>query len=320
MSQTRFLTMTSQYEVPYCTDTLLHKDGSIEVIADLNQNNNDVVTGGERKKKNETRSKKNCNNKTNQLSTMMRRMKKPPRRQSTSNKQGGNNNPLVKQIQLRKSQSARITPKGRHGFLPQRPKALHVRSSSDCGTYDYSVASCNESNHNNKNKKDARPKSSITPQECVETTQQHDDSAHEQYDNNILMVSSSVSEEDNILGNNNKHKPRRELQESSTTLQSFYDMVTSSWRIDEHDKENAGLDLLDSKLVKEESSLTGETTSQFFFKEDFDTSTWFEVNNGISIFGAAVMTATVVIHPLVFAAGAATAVWAVGFLHGLEKG
>ncbi len=67
---------------------------------------------------------------------------------------------------------------------------------------------------------------------------------------------------------------------------------------------------------------SGSGRVDFFFKEDFDSSIWTEVNatSGISILGAAVMTATVVIHPLVFVAGAATAVWAVGFLHGLEKG
>ncbi len=83
----------------------------------------------------------------------------------------------------------------------------------------------------------------------------------------------------------------------------------------------------DTKLVRRNSSLTidpvSSSQSSFFMNEDFDSSTWLEVNapSGISILGAAVMTATVVIHPFIFMAGAATAtaVWAVGYVHGVEQ-
>ena len=66
--------------------------------------------------------------------------------------------------------------------------------------------------------------------------------------------------------------------------------------------------------------------SSFLQKDDFQASTWLDVvtsdsERSLSTVGfAAIMTATVVIHPIVFMTGAATAVWAVGLFHATEKG
>jgi len=57
---------------------------------------------------------------------------------------------------------------------------------------------------------------------------------------------------------------------------------------------------------------------------DFNRSTWEQVTQDsekLSAVGlAAVMAATIIIHPLVFVTGAATAMWAVGVFHAYEKG
>ena len=90
-----------------------------------------------------------------------------------------------------------------------------------------------------------------------------------------------------------------------------------------HENDNLSKSPTTGTLLTTITTTTIDQSSTFFAKEDFDTSTWLEVNmttNGISIFGAAVMTATVVIHPLVFVAGVGVSAWAVGVLHGLERG
>ena len=75
----------------------------------------------------------------------------------------------------------------------------------------------------------------------------------------------------------------------------------------------------------EEENQTGVEQS-FFCKDDFRVSTWSDVvtsdsERSLSTVGfAAIMAATVVIHPMVFMTGAATAVWAVGLFHATEKG
>lgn len=66
-----------------------------------------------------------------------------------------------------------------------------------------------------------------------------------------------------------------------------------------------------------------DNEKQFFKMDDFDPATWLEVDSerNISNVGfAAIMAATVMVHPLVFVTGAATAVWAVGVFHAVEKG
>ncbi len=254
----------------------------------LTQGDDDSNTNGLKK----SRSK-------NQLSTMMRRIKNPATRRRSAKQRDRDPSPA---INFRKAQSV-------ISIRPRRSAPRHARSSSDFGTY---VISDVEANRNRD--EDNIVSTSITKKQGVETS---DDNASD-----ILLVSSSVSEEDTITVKSNSDSDLN----GNSTFQSFYNMVTSSWRPEEDDKENAELDN-GSQLIRRNSVLmidgsSSESSVQFFLKEDFDSSIWSEVNatNGISIFGAAVMTATVVIHPLVFVAGAATAVWAVGALHAAEKG
>jgi hypothetical protein len=277
----------------YATD----QSGSIEVVVSQEQLRNPSIGDNDANRKKPKSAKP--------LSAMMRRIK-PPRRR---NKQ---RDPLVP-INLRKCQSAIVTPKQKGS------RGRHLRSSSDFGLYDYTMNltvddSVDETVDNTVNNivDDAVTSSKEDRRESIITSGSRD--IQEQHD--ILLVSSSISEESNII----KKSQTESVLTESLSLFSFYDMVTSSWR-NEDDKENPGGEE-DVKLVRRGSNLTEDNSSQFFFKEDFDASTWSEVNaaNGISILGAAVMTATVVIHPLVFVAGAATAVWAVGALHAAEKG
>lgn len=270
---------------------------------------------------------------------IMKRIKPPKlrgkqRSTSTSSVNRSGRGPLV-QINLRKIQSA-VSPTPRK--KTQGKNRRHSRSSSDFDIYDISHRN-NDENDGDNDDEESSSSSSRPMHMPMNDAKNHPVSNGE----DVLLVSNCVSEEETIL----RSRPR---SQSSSTLRSFsrefdrvdtlsisslYNMVTSSWKMDEGQDNH---DDHDSKtLVRRESGSTlGVTSSEdhalsssismnqtpFFLKEDFDTSTWLEVNatNGISILGAAVMTATVVIHPLMFVAGAATAVWAVGFLHGLEKG
>lgn len=60
----------------------------------------------------------------------------------------------------------------------------------------------------------------------------------------------------------------------------------------------------------------------YYKKEDFVKSNWVRASReGVSVLGMAIIaTATVIVHPLVFVAGAATAIWAVGVFHAVEEG
>ena len=79
-----------------------------------------------------------------------------------------------------------------------------------------------------------------------------------------------------------------------------------------------------SNNAGEDDMSTSDLTT--FESSDFQSATWRQVlttdgQNSLSAMGfAAVMTATVIIHPLVFVTGAATAVWAVGVFHAVGKG
>mmetsp|Transcript_21413 Transcript_21413/g.31779 ORF Transcript_21413/g.31779 Transcript_21413/m.31779 type:complete len:431 (-) Transcript_21413:1457-2749(-) len=71
------------------------------------------------------------------------------------------------------------------------------------------------------------------------------------------------------------------------------------------------------------TSPASDYTMQYDVKADFAPSTWKEIldYNSMPLFSAVLATATVVVvHPLVFFAGAATAVWAVGVFHAVEQG
>mmetsp|Transcript_23583 Transcript_23583/g.35065 ORF Transcript_23583/g.35065 Transcript_23583/m.35065 type:complete len:696 (-) Transcript_23583:118-2205(-) len=264
------------------------QSGSIEVY--VSEDNGDYLT--QRKSNNSKKAKSK-----NQLSTMMRRIKNPaPRRRSRQQQ-----DPLVP-ASFRKVQSLITTRSSR------RSASCHSRSSSDFGMYGISDA---DENRNHEEQTGS-----------VSTSKNQGDDTSVEDSGDILLVASSVSEEDCLIA---KSPSDGDLSETSK-LQSLYNMVTSSWRLEDDDKENSGGLDNDSQLIRKNSIVmmdgSSESLSQFFMKEDFDSSTWSEVNatNSISIFGAAVMTATVVIHPLVFVAGAATAVWAVGALHAAEKG
>lgn len=66
-----------------------------------------------------------------------------------------------------------------------------------------------------------------------------------------------------------------------------------------------------------------DNEKRLFSLDDFDPATWLEIDSELNISNigfAAVMAAAMIIHPLVFATGAATAVWAVGAFHAVEKG
>ncbi len=186
-------------------------------------------------------------------------------------------------------------------------------------------------------------------------------STSDEDDNDHGVLGESRSESDLLHTTTTTTTTTDSTTSSSSTTQTFYNMITSSWRtastFHDDNKENEQVNPNTTTMTPPPPATTTERTatstnttttsgdagdtrslvrkastfniddsttisSDFFFKEDFDSTIWSEVNatNGISILGAAVMTATVVIHPLVFVAGAATAVWAVGFLHGLEKG
>lgn len=74
------------------------------------------------------------------------------------------------------------------------------------------------------------------------------------------------------------------------------------------------------QTVSSNSFFSSET---FFKKTDFETSNWSETiqsPESLSLGFIGIMAATVVIHPILFVTGAATAVWAVGMLHAVEKG
>jgi len=63
----------------------------------------------------------------------------------------------------------------------------------------------------------------------------------------------------------------------------------------------------------------------FFLMTDFAKNNWMETvtshsTESLSLGFISIMAATVVIHPILFVAGAATAVWAVGVVHAVEKG
>lgn len=61
----------------------------------------------------------------------------------------------------------------------------------------------------------------------------------------------------------------------------------------------------------------------YYEKTDFLADNWAKAKNyeKNTVYGMAVVaTATVIVHPLVFIAGAATAVWAVGVFHAVEQG
>lgn len=159
------------------------------------------------------------------------------------------------------------------------------------------------------------------------------------HDNKIIISKSLVPSATSVTPSTKLVKSKSE--NDLTTFQNLYNIMTS-WGENNQDNDghqniitclpasttnstNDEFDDNDTKLVRRNSSLTIDpvsSQSSFFMNEDFDSSNWLEVNapSGISILGAAVMTATVVIHPFIFVAGAATAVWAVGLVHGLEQG
>ena len=63
----------------------------------------------------------------------------------------------------------------------------------------------------------------------------------------------------------------------------------------------------------------------YFLMTDFAKNNWMETvtshsTESLSLGFISIMAATVVIHPILFVAGAATAVWAVGVVHAVEKG
>ena len=258
-----------------------------------------------------------------QISNMIRRMKPPTIRRnkshsSTNNsaKSNNKNNKMqLGEISLRKAQSATVTP---------RSGVRHFRSTSDLGSYNKEFSSavvCNDNDFTKEN-------SNHHPTRVLASEASHGESFDQ---SDILLVSSSVSEEDHDPSLYHS-RPNSLIGPTSSTQQNLFSMITSSWRMEDgSDKENncptTNTKNDDRSLLRKESTLnlddtTAATSDYYFFKEDFDSTVWTDVNatNRISILGAAVMTATVVIHPLVFVAGAATAVWAVGVLHGLEKG
>lgn len=74
------------------------------------------------------------------------------------------------------------------------------------------------------------------------------------------------------------------------------------------------------QTITSSSFFSSET---FFKKTDFEISTWSETiqsTESLSLGFISIMAATVVIHPILFVTGAATAVWAVGMVHAVEKG
>lgn len=263
-----------------------------------------------------------------QISNMIRRMKPPTMRRNKSHTSNSNSNKNTRmplgEIRLRKAQSAIVTP---------RSRVRHVRSTSesDLSSYNNKESSsafvCNDNDFTKEN-------SNHHPTRLLASDASHGDSFDQ---SDILLVSSSVSAgEDHNSTSYQQPRPNSDFMgptTSSNTQQSLYNIITSSWRIEDgSDKENKSPTTStknnDRSLLRKESTLNLDdtpataTSDDYFFKEDFDSTVWTDVNttNRISILGAAVMTATVVIHPLVFVAGAATAVWAVGVLHGVEKG
>lgn len=88
--------------------------------------------------------------------------------------------------------------------------------------------------------------------------------------------------------------------------------------------------LVETNSISRSSSIDQTVTSPSFFssetffkKTDFEISTWSETiqsTESLSLGFISIMAATVVIHPILFVTGAATAVWAVGMLHAAEKG
>lgn len=98
-----------------------------------------------------------------------------------------------------------------------------------------------------------------------------------------------------------------------------------------NNEEDATTELHDeTNSISRSSSVDQTITSSSFFssetffkKTDFEISTWSETiqsTESLSLGFISIMAATVVIHPILFVTGAATAVWAVGMLHAVEKG
>mmetsp|Transcript_4629 Transcript_4629/g.6435 ORF Transcript_4629/g.6435 Transcript_4629/m.6435 type:complete len:833 (+) Transcript_4629:407-2905(+) len=101
---------------------------------------------------------------------------------------------------------------------------------------------------------------------------------------------------------------------SSGTLPLFYRRQSSSVLITEDDDED--------ESHREEV----EDYTSYFLKTDFMKDNWLETislqgsTESISLGFLSIMAATVVIHPIIFVTGAATAVWAVGVVHAFDKG
>jgi len=95
-------------------------------------------------------------------------------------------------------------------------------------------------------------------------------------------------------------------EDATTTLQDETNSISRSSSIDQ--------------TITSSSFFSSET---FFKRTDFEISTWSETiqsTESLSLGFISIMAATVVIHPILFVTGAATAVWAVGMLHAVEKG
>jgi hypothetical protein len=78
-------------------------------------------------------------------------------------------------------------------------------------------------------------------------------------------------------------------------------------------------------FVRSNNSMDDPPGETYFLQTDFSRNTWMETmasqsTDSLSFGFISIMAATVVIHPILFVTGAATAVWAVGVVHAVEKG
>lgn len=76
---------------------------------------------------------------------------------------------------------------------------------------------------------------------------------------------------------------------------------------------------------KQSNSMDDPPRGTYFMQADFSRNNWLETmasqsTDSVSLGFLSIMAATVVIHPILFITGAATAVWAVGTVHAVERG